>query len=66
MLFSSIYMHNIYNILYIDGVPYDGVPEEEIITAHTSVTVILVILATAGLVFTVVCLVFNFIFRKRK
>ena len=66
MLFSSICMLNINNILYIDGVPYDGVPEEEVVTVHTSVTVILAILATAGLVFTVVCLAFNFIFRKRR
>jgi hypothetical protein len=31
-----------------------------------SLTVIFIVLATAGIVLAVVCLVFNFIFRERK
>ena len=49
-----------------DGVPHDGTPVEEIVTVHTSVTVLHVLLASAGVVFTVAILLFNFVFRKRK
>ena len=49
-----------------DGRPYDGVPDEVVVSVHLSVTVICVTLAAAGLVFTAACLVFNFIFRNRK
>jgi len=52
--------------LTLVGIPYDGVPVEEVVTVHISATVIIVLLATAGLVFTAVCLIFNFVFRKRK
>jgi len=47
-------------------IPYDGVPLEQEVTAAISVTVIFSILATAGIVFAVACLVFNCIFRRRK
>lgn len=50
----------------LDGRPYDGVPDEVVVSVHLSVTVIFVTLATLGLVFTAVCLVFNFVFRNRK
>ncbi len=54
-------------LCYPDGlVPYDGVPIEEIETVAMSLTVIYCLLATAGIVFAIVCLVFNFVFRKRK
>ena len=35
-------------------------------SVHLSVTVIFSILATAGIAFAVVCLIFNFTFRNRK
>ena len=66
---SSVAIYSILfrsNITIADGVPYDGVPEEEVVTVHVSVTAIFVFLATAGLVFTVLCLVFNFTYRKKK
>ena len=50
----------------IDGIPSDGIPIEEVVTVAVPLTVVYVILATAGLLFTVVCLAFNFIFRKRR
>ena len=50
----------------IDGIPNDGIPIEEVVTVAVPLTVVYVILATAGLLFTVVCLAFNFIFRKRR
>ena len=46
--------------------PYDGVPNEEVMPVHSSLTVIFSILAAAGIAFGVVCLAFNFIFRNRK
>lgn len=48
------------------GVPHDGVKKEEIVSVHVSVTVIFILLASAGVIFTAVCLVFNFVFRKRR
>ena len=49
----------------LEGVPHDGTIQEEVVTVHLSVTVLIVILAAAGLVFTIVCLVFNFVFREK-
>lgn len=49
-----------------DLVPYDGVPDDEIVTVHIALTVVIVLLATAGVVFAIVCICFNFIFRKRR
>ena len=51
---------------FLDGIPNDGIPIEEIMTVSTVLTVFYVILATAGLVFTAVCLIFILVFRGRK
>ena len=48
------------------AIPYDGVPEEKEVSVDLSLTVIFFILATAGIVFAVACLVFNFLFRNKK
>ena len=62
---SSTY-DNLYYV-YADGlVPYDGVPIEETTTVALPVTVSYILLATAGIVFTVVCLTFNFMFRNQQ
>ena len=64
---QKLYVYKYFFILMCtEGIPHDGIPEEEIVTIHTSVTVIFVLLASAGVVFTVACLLFNFVFRKRK
>ena len=47
-------------------IPYDGVPWEQVVSLHLSVTVIFSILATAGIAFAVACLTFNCMFRNRK
>ena len=47
-------------------IPYDGVPTEKEVSVDLSLTVIFSVLATAGIAFAVVCLVFNFIFRDKK
>ena len=48
------------------GVPHDGVKKEEIVGVHVSVTVIFILLASAGVIFAAACLIFNFVFRKRR
>ena len=55
-----------FTFTFPDGIPYDGVPIEVVVTVGLSVTVIFLFLATAGIVFAVACLVFNFIFRNKK
>ena len=52
--------------LLIDGIPNDGIPDEDIVTVHIGITVVYVTLATAGLMFAVVCLVFNLVFRQKR
>ena len=55
-----------FSCLSVDGIPYDGVPENETVTVHISATVTLGVLATCGIIMTVVFLIFNFVFRERK
>ena len=56
-----------YGLQFLGGVvSYDGVPTEKDVSVDLSLTVIFSILATAGIVFAVTCLVFNFIFRDKK
>ena len=52
--------------LSVDGIPYDGVPNDKTVTVHLGVTVTLSVLATVGIIMTIVFLIFNFIFRERK
>ena len=49
-----------------EGVPYDGVPGEDIWTAFIPLVVVIYLLAAAGIFFAIVCLTFNYIFRNRK
>ena len=50
-----------------DGeIPYDGVPIPEQDKVKIVVTVVFIMLASAGLVFSVVSLTFNFLFRQTK
>jgi hypothetical protein len=53
-------------IILLGGTPYDGRPVEIIEAVNISLTVIFIVLATAGIVLAIVCLIFNFIFRERK
>ena len=52
--------------VFPDGIPSDGIPIEEVVTVSVVLTVVYVILATAGLVFAAVCLIFTLIFRQRR
>ena len=49
-----------------DGIPYDGIPIEEVVTVSVVATVIYIILATAGIIFAAICILFTLIFRKKK
>lgn len=46
--------------------PYDGIPEKEIVSVHLSLLIIYSILSLAGLIYTVICLIFNIVFRNQK
>ena len=50
----------------VDGTPNDGVPREDVVTVALPLTIIYIFLATLGVMFALVCLAFNFIFRERK
>ena len=52
--------------VHTEGIPYDGVPRQEVVSIHPSLTAIVALLVAAGLTFSVVCILFNMIFRKRK
>ena len=56
---------NHWNAIHADGVPNDGIPIEEVVTVSEALTAVYVIFAVAGLVYAVVCLLFNLIYRKR-
>ena len=65
--FTHLFSPFFHSLLWLpDGIPPDGFPREEIVTVHLSVTVIFVILASVGVVFTIACLIYNFLFRKKK
>ena len=49
-----------------DGVPYDGFVMKTIHPNNLCLQVIYYIMATFGLIFAGVCLVFNIVFRERK
>ena len=46
--------------------PYDGVPRTVIDNVATPLVVVVFLLATAGIIFAVGCLIFNFTFRETK
>ena len=53
-------------ISILEGIPHDGIPLEEDVTIHLALTILISIFVAAGLTFSVVCLVFNIVFRQRK
>ena len=56
----------IFYFSYSGDVPYDGSAVDAVHRNHIAMEVIYSILATAGLVFTVVCFLFNLFFRNTK
>ena len=47
-------------------VPYDGVPTIEYVTVAIPVTVVYVLLSVAGIIFAILCLIFNFVYRNKR
>ena len=47
-------------------VPYDGVPGEEYVTVGIPVTVVYILLSVVGIIFAVLCLIFNFVYRNKR
>ena len=65
---SHLHVTIITLLITISGnvVPYDGMPNRVVDTALTPVTVIIDLLAVVGIVFAVVCGIFNFVFRNKR
>ena len=53
-------------LLIAGGAPYDGSAEDVIHNNHRAMEVLYSIMASAGLLFAIGCLVFNLLFRTRK
>ena len=56
----------LYCVLTLDGIPSDGTPERRYSQINQFLFIIYTILAGAGILFAIICLFFNIIFRKRK
>ena len=51
---------------YTDGVPPDGSAISVIVLFHIAVLICMYTVAVGGIIFCIVCLVFNIVFRKRR
>lgn len=63
------FLHSFYSFCsfaVLGLVPYDGVPERKIVAVHPILCGIYTLLACAGIVFAIACLVFNFKFRNTR
>jgi len=49
-----------------DGAPPDGTPQNTIQTVNLWLVVVYYSLVALGIIFSMVCLVFNFVFRNRR
>ena len=52
--------------LFIDLVPHDGSARNDTATVILPVAVVLILFEIAGLVFAIICLVFNIVYRNKK
>ena len=46
------------------SVPYDGVPIEVLVSISLALTILAVLVTSTGIIFAIVCLIFNFYFRN--
>ena len=53
-------------LLFVDLIPHDGVAMGDIATVILPVALTLILFEIAGLVFAIVCLVFNIVHRNKK
>ena len=54
-----------FNII-IGHIPYDGEPREEFVTVMVPVTAIFIVLNISGIIYAVICFMFNAIFHKKR
>ena len=54
-----------FNII-IGDIPYDGEPREEFVTVMVPVTAIFIVLSISGIIYAVICFMFNAIFHKKR
>ncbi len=57
---------NFTNTSFPDGIPPDGTPEQVVHAVDLALTVMYTFFASIGIIFGIVCLIFNCVFRKRK
>ena len=48
------------------NIPYDGEPREELVTVMVPVTAIFIVLSISGIIYAVICFMFNAIFHKKR
>ena len=65
LLYTIIYTMHV-SIWHTGQTPYDGLPKKEIATIIVPVTVIFVLLDGCGILFALICLAFNILFRRKK
>ena len=67
-MFHHAVLHgfNLVILYFTDGTPPDGLPCIDISTYSVALVVVFYALTLAGIVFAIVCLLFNWIFRKSK
>lgn len=67
---SSIHNQLVPSVLTVtfpaDGVPYDGAARERLHMINTVLISLYAIAAIAGILYGIICLLFNIIFRNRK
>ena len=54
------------NKFFPDGTPTDGLPIVNIVTVNLSIVISLTLLGITGIVYTLICMIFNFIYRQKK
>lgn len=50
----------------VEGTPYDGSVVIQTVTISIPLAIVFNVIATLGLIFTLICCVFNFAFRRKK
>ena len=55
-----------YIMTFAGGVPFDGIPARRTETVSLALAVVIYLFAVAGIIFAIVCLTFNCVFRNRK
>ena len=63
--FHSLSLSLSLSLSNVDSIPYDGRVSEEVLPVHFGLTTLFTLFSSAGIAFSIACLVFNFYFRKQ-